>query len=572
MTVKVAAIQFEPTMFRQEENIQALLALCEQAAEQGAKLLVMPEMGVSGYCWQNREEIAPYVDTIPGNTTRRFAALAARYDCYLVLGMPEVDVETGLYYNSAALIGPSGVVGTHRKTHPYISEPKWAANGDKGHAVFETPVGRIAMLICMDIHFIETARLAGVQNADVICHISNWLAERTPAPYWINRAWENDCYLIESNRWGLERGVQFSGGSCVINPDGGIQASTDSGDGIVLGEITLGRGEKAPRVCQRRPEKYLELMNDSYTWNPLDFFNLYQRSPLPAGKVSEISVGQFTPQHDVQQNLAHIRHLATAAQEKGADVIVFPEFSLSGPYQGPAQALHLPGTEVTALVQLAVRLKMTLVAGLVEADAGQCFNTAVAVGPAGILGAYRKIHLSEADKAWAVPGDKWVTVDIPCGRMGLLIGEDITFPEAGRILALRGCDLLACPAAMGEPVPGAHPGSEIPHNYPIPCGADKYHWLVPRVRAGENNCYLAWANSYQPGKSLGLSGIFGPDTFAFPRHESLLLDEQGLVTLTMDTSNLDTPYPTNVVRRKDLVTMRQTNGYLPLIKARQEPL
>lgn len=572
MTVKVAAIQFEPTMFRQEENIQALLALCEQAAEQGAKLLVMPEMGVSGYCWQNREEIAPYVDTIPGNTTRRFAALAARYDCYLVLGMPEVDVETGLYYNSAALIGPSGVVGTHRKTHPYISEPKWAANGDKGHAVFETPVGRIAMLICMDIHFIETARLAGVQNADVICHISNWLAERTPAPYWINRAWENDCYLIESNRWGLERGVQFSGGSCVINPDGGIQASTDSGDGIVLGEITLGRGEKAPRVCQRRPEKYLELMNDSYTWNPLDFFNLYQRSPLPAGKVSEIAVGQFTPQHDVQQNLAHIRHLATAAQEKGAEVIVFPEFSLSGPYLGPAQALRLPGAEVTALVQLAVSLKMTLVAGLVEADAGQCFNTAVAVGPAGILGAYRKIHLSEADKTWAIPGDKWVTVDIPCGRMGLLIGEDITFPEAGRILALRGCDLLACPAAMGEPVPGAHPGSEIPHNYPIPCGADKYHWLVPRVRAGENNCYLAWANSYQPGKSLGLSGIFGPDTFAFPRHESLLLDEQGLVTLTMDTSNLDTPYPTNVVRRKDLVAMRQTNGYLPLIKARQEPL
>ncbi|OAT78781.1 amidohydrolase [Mangrovibacter phragmitis] len=572
MTVKVAAIQFEPTMFRQEENIQALLALCEQAAEQGAKLLVMPEMGVSGYCWQNREEIAPYVDTIPGKTTRRFAALAARYDCYLVLGMPEVDVETGLYYNSAALIGPSGVIGTHRKTHPYISEPKWAANGDKGHAVFETPVGCIAMLICMDIHFIETARLAGVQNADVICHISNWLAERTPAPYWINRAWENDCYLIESNRWGLERGVQFSGGSCVINPDGSIQACTDSGDGIVLGEITPGRGEKAPRVCQRRPEKYLELMNDSYTWNPLDFFNLYQRSSLPDGKVSEIAVGQFTPQHDVQHNLAHIRHLATAAQEKGAEVMVFPEFSLSGPYQGPAQALHLHGAEVAALVQLAVSLKMTLVTGLVEADAGQCFNTAVAVGPAGILGAYRKIHLSEADKTWAIPGDKWVTVDIPCGRMGLLIGEDITFPEAGRILALRGCDLLACPAAMGEPAPGAHGGSEIPHNYPIPRGADKYHWLVPRVRAGENNCYLAWANSYQPGKSLGLSGIFGPDTFAFPRHESLLLDEQGLVTLTMDTSNLDTPYPTNVVRRKDLVAMRQTNGYLPLIKARQEPL
>ncbi len=52
----------------------------------------------------------------------------------------------------------------------------------------------------MDIHFVETARLVALQGADVICHISNWLAERTPAPYWISRAFENGCYLIESNR------------------------------------------------------------------------------------------------------------------------------------------------------------------------------------------------------------------------------------------------------------------------------------------------------------------------------------------------------------------------------------
>ncbi|MFX8926054.1 nitrilase-related carbon-nitrogen hydrolase, partial [Acinetobacter baumannii] len=96
------------------------------------------------------------------------------HDCYIVVGMPEVD-EDGIYFNTAVLIGPDGIVGRHRKTHPYISEPKWAAAGDLHNQVFETPIGRIGLLICMDIHFVETARLMALGGADVICHISNWL-------------------------------------------------------------------------------------------------------------------------------------------------------------------------------------------------------------------------------------------------------------------------------------------------------------------------------------------------------------------------------------------------------------
>src|SRR2546430_11320309 len=89
----------------------------------------------------------------------------------------------------------------------------------------------------MDIHFVETARLVGLEGANVICHISNWLAERAPAPYWISRAFENGCYVLESNRWGLERTVQFSGGSCVIAPDGQVTAVPDKGDGVPLSEL-----------------------------------------------------------------------------------------------------------------------------------------------------------------------------------------------------------------------------------------------------------------------------------------------------------------------------------------------
>ncbi|MBP2169537.1 putative amidohydrolase [Erwinia toletana] len=564
--LQVAAIQFEPTQFRKEENISQLLALADAAAQDGARLIVMPEMGTTGYCWRNRNEVAPFVETVDGATCQRFSALAREHNCYLVLGMPEVDAESGLYYNSAVLIGPQGVIGVHRKTHPYISEPKWAANGDLGHQVFATPIGNIALLICMDIHFIETARLAAVGGAQIICHISNWLAERTPAPYWLTRAWENGCALIESNRWGWERGVQFSGGSCVVDGDGQLLAARDSGDGIVAAQIQL--PQHNPALAKRRPELYQRLMTNTFIWNPGDFFGLYGMEPLPRGKQSPVAVAQFTPQIGPDLNLRKMREMAQAAKRAGVELMVFPEKALTGG-SGREQAMTASHPVVAQFLQLAVELDMALLTGWIEQEGDTFYNSALLVGAQGVIANYRQIHLNAADQRWATAGDSWVTADLPCGRVGLLLGEDLLIPEAGRILALEGCDLLACPAALAEPLPLAHSGTVIRHNYPIPTGVDPLHCLLPRVRAGENNLWLAFANSCdeQTG-SFGISGIYGPDTFAFPRSEAKVMQTEGMVTLTIDTGDSSTPYPTHVVRRKDLVLMRQPHYYRALVTRR----
>ncbi|WP_277963556.1 nitrilase-related carbon-nitrogen hydrolase, partial [Pseudomonas sp. RIT-To-2] len=362
--LNVAAVQFEPTLFEKPRNLDRLSEWVEEAARAGAQLIVTPEMGTTGYCWQDREEVAPYVETIPGPTTERFARLARQYGCHIVIGMPEVDPVDDLYYNAAVLIGPQGVVGKHRKTHPYISEPKWAASGDLGHQVFDTPIGRIALLICMDIHFLETARVAGLGGADVICHVSNWLAERTPAPYWINRAFENGCYLVESNRWGQERGVQFSGGTCVIEPDGHVQGILDKGDGLLFGKLDLARvRDRQPTLmAARRPALYKELAQPAYAWNPLDFFGLYGLSPRARGKVSAVAVGQFAPGRDTAANLRAITEQAQAAKAQGAELVVFPELSLSGGYVDDTSALAVDGPEVRALLNLAIELRVHLVA------------------------------------------------------------------------------------------------------------------------------------------------------------------------------------------------------------------
>ncbi|MDU3131854.1 MAG: nitrilase-related carbon-nitrogen hydrolase, partial [Bradyrhizobium sp.] len=361
---KVATVQFEPTLAEKERNIESLLALCEQAASSGAKLIVTPEMGTTGYCWYDRAEVAPFVEKVPGATTHRFEALAKRHGCYVVIGMPEVD-DDDIYYNSAVLIGPDGVIGRHRKTHPYISEPKWAAAGDLHNQVFETPIGRIALLICMDIHFVETARLMALGGADIICHVSNWLAERTPAPYWISRAFENSCYVVESNRWGLERTVQFSGGSCVIAPDGTLAAVIDKGDGVAFAEVDLAAARARrvlgePVFAQRRPELYPELLTNTYSWNPRDFFGLYGHQPWPAGKRSRISVAQFAPTSDGAANLARIADLAAAAKADAAELVVFPELAATGLTDPAAAAEPIPGRITAQLAEIAARQGITL--------------------------------------------------------------------------------------------------------------------------------------------------------------------------------------------------------------------
>ncbi|MCS6055624.1 hypothetical protein LNO36_00185 [Klebsiella variicola subsp. variicola] len=65
-----------------------------------------------------------------------------------------------------------------------------------------------------------------------------------PRPTGLAGQWKTVCYLLESNRWGLERGVQFSGGSCIIEPDGNIAAVVDNGNGIAYAEIDINRSRQ----------------------------------------------------------------------------------------------------------------------------------------------------------------------------------------------------------------------------------------------------------------------------------------------------------------------------------------
>ena len=575
MKYKAAAIQYEPTQFKKEYNISSLLKFCEEAAENGSKLIVTPEMGTTGYCFLDREEIKPLVESIPGPTTDKFYEISKRYDCYIVIGFPEVDKETNLYYNSAVLIGPEGIIGKHRKSHSYIAEPKWSAPGQE-HLVYNTKIGKIAILICMDIHFIETARLVALQDADIIIHISNWLSERTPGPYWISRAFENSAYLIEGNRWGLERTVQFSGGSCIINPDGSIASVIDSGDGICYAEIDIEWARNREVLGQkvfndRRPEMYMNLPTDPYLWNPIDFFGLYGLNPLPKGKKSKITVAQINSTNEIGDNLNKIINLSVNAKKEGSELIVFPELALTGHLSGSKNAQTIDSPTIKKLMNFSNMHNLYICFGFAENKDKEFFNSSMLIGPEGILGVYRKIHLNSNDRKWANEGNEWKYFDTKIGRIGMLIGYDAIFPESARCLGLYGCDLVLCSSAQEGIFTHGHSGTKVRQNYPIPTGPDPNHWNHFRIRGGENNIFFVYSNIIDKENNFhGKSGIFGPDPFKFPREECLISESENINHLEVDTTNLDTNYPTNIVRDKFMMSMRQPQHYIPLIKHSQK--
>lgn len=568
---QVAAIQFNPQLGQKAQNIERLLQLVEEAAIHGARLIVLPEMATTGYCWTSREEIAPYVETLPGPTTVRFQELAGRYDCYIALGLPELDEASGIYYNALALIGPTGLIGSYRKIHSYVSEPRWARDGDQGFPVWETPLGRLAGVICMDAMYFESIRIPALHGADVILFPTNWLEEHCPSSWWMARALENGVYLIAANRSDIERGAHFSGGSCVLDPDGSIQAFLDTGEGIVYGEVDLARARAkcwgqatmlGDRLADRRPALYTTVAQNTYLWEPLHYHSLYELGELPPGQLSCVGIVQTnvqtlaaagTPTMTPEALCALLGSLLRDHEPTLPDVLVLPELLLPGPlaHTTPeaiahlqANAISVPSPATEALVALAAEFQITLVLGVAERvdRLGQpptFYNTVLLIDPEGVYGTYRKLHLTNHDKLWASPGDAMsATFDVPAGRIGLATGYDVLFPETLRILAGAGADLICAPTYLNFPTLVGLPPSQI--RFPQSVAPDEYdptHSLIWRVRAAEHNVYLALANWSGQAAGLsanGLSGIFSPSTEVYPWRE-VIVDEEDELSLTMMT-------------------------------------
>ncbi|QPZ39665.1 carbon-nitrogen hydrolase family protein [Paramicrobacterium chengjingii] len=218
-----------------------------------------------------------------------------------------------------------------------------------------------------------------------------------------------------------------------------------------------------------------------------------------------VAVAQFAPTPDIDANLATIRSFSIRAAERGASVIVFPEYSsyfvnpMDDSFARHAQGLD--GPFVRSLEALASELSVHIVAGLVETtdDPRRFSNTAVAVGPEEeTVAVYRKQHLYDAfgqkESDWVVAGELDEPQTFEAGGLcfGLQTCYDLRFPEVTRRIVDAGAEVVLVPA---EWVRG-----------PL----KEHHWrTLLTARAIENTVYVAGAD-HPPSIGAGNSMVVDP--------------------------------------------------------------
>ncbi|UCF61385.1 MAG: carbon-nitrogen hydrolase family protein [Anaerolineaceae bacterium] len=265
-----AAVQMEPKLFDAEANMVKVINFMHEVSLCKAEIAVFPECALTGYALSD-EEATAIAESIPGPRTDRLSEACREADLMaVVVGTIEKD-EFGQLYNSAVLVGLDGLIAHYRKTHlPFLGVDRYLAAGDALPGPFETPIGRLGLLICYDLRFPEPSRVLALAGAQVILLPTAWPSAATLYPDFMaqSRASENGVFLVAANRVGEERGTSFLGRSVIVGPDGGMLAEAGSeGEEILCAEIDPERSDLKQLIFvpgeyelypfdDRRPELY----------------------------------------------------------------------------------------------------------------------------------------------------------------------------------------------------------------------------------------------------------------------------------------------------------------------------
>ncbi len=505
--LKVALIHAVVHWGEKEKNLAGLLALNEEAAAAGARIILNTELAATGYSFASRAEIAPLTETIPGPATRAFGQISKKYGSYICIGLAEADPRTGLIYNAAALVGPSGrVVGKCRKLAPAYLENLWAARGNLPVLVVRTEFGKLGVVICADAYSYKPARVAALKGARLLLVPANWPPEHyNPEKFWRARAAENGIYILACNRTGKDKVMDCCAAeSFIIDDCGNIVKQVSSPDGLIIyGTVPLAGGRfisagAAGILGRRRPQCYSEISLDTYSQlNPEMMLGL----PEPADFT--VATVQFRPEPGHSPaNIEKIMDLIDAAVDKAAaeglalNLVVLPELCTTGIISERREADSLgeeiPGPACDMFTRKAYDKNIFIVLGMVEKQAGKLYNSCVLTGPGGVQVKYRKVHLSPYDESWAEAGDSFPAFDLPFARVGLLAVNDLIFPESAESLAKRGVDLICAPALWD----------------------DRRYKFIWEARLGEQT-HLAVANQW--GNSRGFNAIGGSAVYGYHR-------------------------------------------------------
>lgn len=222
---RIAFAQYLPVFGETGTNFRTIERLVSEA--DSADLLVLPELGTTGYEFRDRAEVASLAEPFStGPLSSMLRDLAARHQTTLVIGYAERDGNR--LYNACQLATPDGSLTNYRKIHLFSRETELFDPGNALPPVVETPAGRVGLMICFDWFFPETSRVLALAGAQVIAHPSNLVLTYCQKAMYA-RSVENGVFTITANRIGTEdragRSLTFTGASQILDHRGNLLAS-----------------------------------------------------------------------------------------------------------------------------------------------------------------------------------------------------------------------------------------------------------------------------------------------------------------------------------------------------------
>jgi predicted amidohydrolase len=265
MSLSIALAQMSLNRAEPKTNSQKADNWVRKASDQGAEIVLLPELWASGFDLKNCEI---YGTPIHEGIFADMRSMAEKYN--IVVGGSLIEREDDAFYNTFVLYSASGeLIASYRKVHLFamLEEDIYFQAGNQ-LVLVESDWGKIGLATCYDLRFPELFRALAVKGAGLILLVAEWPQRRVA--HWQrllqSRAIENQCFLAAVNKVGESQGEELSGYSTVINPMGEYLAQGGEDEELLLASIDLKEVDKIrrwmPVLQDRKPAAYQTFLNE----------------------------------------------------------------------------------------------------------------------------------------------------------------------------------------------------------------------------------------------------------------------------------------------------------------------
>lgn len=267
--MRIAAVQCGVGEGEAVVNTREAVKWIAEAAEAACDLIVLPECALTGYGFNSREELESVALTIDGPEMASVLEICVSKNLHAIVGF--FEKAGNKIFNTAALVGPNGLVGCHRKAHlPYLGGDRFADRPEEAApSVFRTDFGTIGISICYEIRFPEVMRTLVLEGAEIIALPTNWPVQSTIlADHFTKvRAAENMVYFVAANRNDSGAGTDYLGRTQIVDTRGNVLVAVDGETKLIFADIDLNAARDKKIVIEegrfelnlfadRRPKAY----------------------------------------------------------------------------------------------------------------------------------------------------------------------------------------------------------------------------------------------------------------------------------------------------------------------------